>query len=76
MQQSFAEKRKKITLKDVHNIATRMKASDSTPSTAAAKGLYDWLKQDHPSLYCDFVVKEETLSGIYMQDASYIHKIL
>ena len=70
MQQSYAEKAgKKITLKDVHNITTRMKASNSVPPAAAAKGLYDWLKEEHPSLYCDFVVKEEVLSGIYMQDA-------
>ena len=70
MQQSYAEKTgKKITLKDVHNIATRMKASNSVPPAAAAKGLYDWLKEEHPSLYCDFVVKEEVLCGIYMQDA-------
>ena len=63
------KKRKKITLKDVHNIATRMKSSSSVPPAAAVKDLYDWLKEEHPSLYCDFVVKEEVLSGIYMQDA-------
>ena len=70
VQQSYAEKTgKKIILKDIHNIATRMKASDSIPAASAAQGLYDWLKEEHPSLFCDFVVKEDTLSGIYMQDA-------
>ena len=57
-QLSYAEKTgKKITLKDVHNIATRMKACNSVTPAAVAQDLYDWLKEEHPSLYCDFVVK-------------------
>ena len=69
IQQSYSEKTgKKIILKDVHNIASRMKPTVSAPPSAEAQNLRDWLKEEYPGIYSDFVVKDNVLTGIYIQD--------
>ena len=66
----FAEKTsKEIRMKDVHNIASRMRTPVTT-STNAVQNLCEWAEAKYPSLYMELAVDPEdsTVCGIFMQD--------
>ena len=55
-------------MKDMHNIATRMKGPVNTLN--AVKSLCEWAEAKYPSLYMELAVEEgeSTVCGIFIQD--------
>ena len=70
IQQTYKEKTgKNITMKDLHNIGTKMKVTDNPP-TSEVQGIGEWIKEQHPGVDCEFMVNEsQVLTGIFLQDA-------
>ena len=70
IQQTYKEKTgKQITMKDLHNIGTKMRITTES-STSDVQGIGDWLKSQHPGVDCEFVADENNvLTGIFIQDA-------
>ena len=69
IQQTYKEKTgKNITMKDLHNIGTRMKMNTDRKATSEVQGIGEWIKEQHPGVDCEFVINDKVLTGIF-QDA-------
>ena len=70
IRENIAEKTgKNLVMKDIHNIAGRVKSASSTnQSTSDAKELAKWMKEDYPQLETEFIVLDGEMVGMFIQD--------
>ena len=70
IRENIAEKTgKNLVMKDIHNIAGRVKYASSTrQSTSEAKDLVKWMKEDNPQLETEFIVLDGEMVGLFIQD--------
>ena len=70
-QQTYKEQTgQNITMKDLHNIGTRMKMITDRKATSEVQGIGEWIKEQHPGVDCKFVTNNsQVLTDIFLQDA-------
>ena len=69
IRQTLAEKTgKRIVMKDIHNIAVKSRIHGSS-TKETADDLARWIADSYPSLSTEFVVSNNEMTGLFLQDA-------